>query len=171
MVRWLVRQCTSWSVLPSSGCKPSLRHRPSVWLKYWHKELNTQTDTWTGPLLTMDEVRLTKRGLPVPSQLSRKNIYHFKADKIRQRAYEKRKVTHSGDRKTDSTVDLDGSDRLRAHSLTREFWDALNPGTAAVTSILTWPSPKVVTSWCAYYSERKSSIQMYNLYKREGNPG
>lgn len=32
MVRCLVRQCTSWSVLPSSGCKPSLRHRPSVWL-------------------------------------------------------------------------------------------------------------------------------------------
>lgn len=56
---------------------------------------------------------------------------------MRQRAWEKREVTHSGDRKMDSTADPDGSNRLRANSLTREFWDAFNPGTAALTSILT----------------------------------
>lgn len=56
---------------------------------------------------------------------------------MRQRAWGEREVTHSGDRKMDSTADLDGSDRLRVHSLTREFWDALNPGTSALTSILT----------------------------------
>lgn len=56
---------------------------------------------------------------------------------MRQRAWEKREITHRGDRKMDSTADSDGSGRLRALSLTREFWDALNPGTEALTSIMT----------------------------------
>lgn len=40
----------------------------------------------------------------------------------------------------DSTVELDGAERVRAHSLTRECWDALVPGTVVLTSILTCPT-------------------------------
>lgn len=52
---------------------------------------------------------------------------------------QKRAVTHSGDRKMDSSVEVVGAERARDHCLTRESWDALVPGTVELTFILTCP--------------------------------
>lgn len=52
---------------------------------------------------------------------------------------QKRAVTHSGDRKMVSSLELLGAERVKAQSLTRESWDALVPGTVELTSILTCP--------------------------------
>lgn len=39
----------------------------------------------------------------------------------------------------DSSVEVVEAERVRDHSLTRESWDALVPGTVELTSILTCP--------------------------------
>lgn len=49
-------------------------------------------------------------------------------------------MTHSGDRKMVFSVERVGADRVRAHSLTRESWDALGPCTVELTSMLTCPN-------------------------------
>lgn len=56
-----------------------------------------------------------------------------------QMSYRKKAATHSGDRKMDSSVEVVEAERARAHSLTRESWDALVPDPAELTSILTCP--------------------------------
>lgn len=48
-------------------------------------------------------------------------------------------MTHSGDRKMVSSEEVAGAERARAQSLSRELEDALVPGTAELTSILTCP--------------------------------
>ena len=48
-------------------------------------------------------------------------------------------VTHSGDRKMVSSGVVVRAERLSGHTLTRESWDALVPGTKELTSILTCP--------------------------------
>lgn len=83
-----------------------------------------------------------ERGLSVPFKLLRKKHSVFKVAKREIKwstEFQKRAVTHSGDRKMDSSVEAVGAERARAHSLTRESWDALVSGTVELTSILTCP--------------------------------
>lgn len=56
------------------------------------------------------------------------------SDSVRERS-----VTHSGERNMVSSLEVVGAERVRSHSLTRESWDALVPGTVELTSILTCP--------------------------------
>lgn len=67
-------------------------------------------------------------------------------------------------------MELVGSERLRAHSLTGESRDVLIPGTVGLTSILTCPQVGAVAPRLSTMQAESSIFKRYNSNKRKKPP-